>query len=281
MLRTRFRTAFSIQILVAFIIMGSAAMLWNFGARHACAAQVQQSAPKVWPSKPPAGCPFQKSTDITGLAFTGRHVRYANADTWYPSWAANGKMYSPWTDGKVGSVSSNSIGKKATTGYATILGDDPLHLEIIDAGVYPGDPTPYEGRYPCGSLVYNGVWYYGTYCLLDSDHDPGKGLNWDILGPLVGFRYSLDYGKTWHDTPHTPADPLFGEPAAPGRESKNGVPALCRLRKKHAVFSRRQSLPGWPRRHRSRPQPPARQSQLDYRGPDLYGPRQTQYSKYE
>ena len=224
MLRTRFRTAFSIQILVAFIIMGSAAMLWNFGARHACAAQVQQSAPKVWPSKPPAGCPFQKSTDITGLAFTGRHVRYANADTWYPSWAANGRMYSPWTDGKVGSVSSNSIGKKATTGFATILGDDPLHLEIIDAGTYPGDPTPYEGRYPCGSLVYNGVWYYGTYCLLDSDHDPGKGLNWDILGPLVGYRYSLDYGKTWHDTPHTPANPLFGEPARPGGKVKMGSP---------------------------------------------------------
>jgi len=89
-------------------------------------------------------------------------------------------------------VRSSSIGKKATTGYATILGYDPLHLEIVDVGIYPSDPTPYKGRYPCGSLVYNGVWFYGTYCLLDSDHDPGKGLNWDILGPFVGFRYSAE-----------------------------------------------------------------------------------------
>jgi len=208
--------AFSIQIFLTLVIMGSAPLLWNFRGRNACAAQSQQSPATVLASRPPAGCPFQKSIDITGLAFTGRHVRYAQADTWYPSWAANGNMYSPWTDGKVGSVSSNSVGKKATTGYATILGDDPLHLEITNAATYPGGPTPYEGRYPCGSLVYNGVWYYGTYCLLDSDHDPGKGLNWDILGPLVGFRYSLDYGKTWHDTPRTPADPLFAEPASPG-----------------------------------------------------------------
>jgi len=189
-----------------------------------CAAQAQQSASKAWPSEPPPGCPFQKSSDITGVAFTGRHIRYANADTWYPSWAANGNLYSPWTDGKVGEISSGSGGKTATTGHATVVGDDPLHLQIINAGVYPGDPTPYEGRYPCGSLVYHGVWYYGTYCLLDSDHDSGKGLNWDVLGPFVGYRYSTDYGKTWHDTPHTPANPLFGEPAAPGGKVKMGSP---------------------------------------------------------
>ena len=158
------------------------------------------------------------------MAFTGRHTRYANADTWYPSWAANGNLYSPWTDGTVGTVYSASGGSKATTGYATIVGDDPLHLEITGVGTYPGDPAPYEGRYPCGSLVYDGVWYYGTYCLLDSDHDAIKGLNWDILGPFVGFRYSLDYGKTWHETPRTPADPLFAEPTAPGGKVKMGSP---------------------------------------------------------
>ena len=67
------------------------------------------------------------------MTFTGRHIRYANADTWYPSWADNGNLYSPWTDGTVGSVGSGSGGKTATTGYATILGEDPLHLEIVDA----------------------------------------------------------------------------------------------------------------------------------------------------
>jgi hypothetical protein len=133
-------------------------------------------------------------------------------------------MYSPWTDGKVGDVSSSSGGPKATTGNATIVGDDPLNLKIIDVAVFPGDPTPYGGRYPCGSLVYDGVWYYGTYCLMDTDGDPGKGLNWDVLGPFVGFRYSTDFGKTWHDAPHTPAHPLFGEPDKPGGKVKMGSP---------------------------------------------------------
>ena len=224
MSRTRFRMPAAIRIFLAAVIMIPAIILCNLRARHVSAAAPQQPASIAWPSAPPASCPFQQSTDIAGVAFTGRHIRYANADTWYPSWAANGNLYSPWTDGRVGKIGSSSFGKKATTGYATILGDDPLHLEFIDIGVYPGDPAPYEGRYPCGSLVYNGVWYYGTYCLLDSDHDPGKGLNWDILGPFVGYRYSLDFGKTWHDTPHTPADPLFGEPAAPGGKVKMGSP---------------------------------------------------------
>jgi hypothetical protein len=156
-----------------------------------------------------------------GIAFTGRHIGYAHADTWYPSWASDGNLYSPWTDGSVGDVKSGSGGEKATTGCATIVGDDPLDLKIINVGVYPGNPAPYGGRYPCGSLVYDGVWYYGTYCLLET---AGKGLNWDVLGPLVGFRYSTDFGKTWQDTPHTPSQPLFGEPAKPGGKVKMGAP---------------------------------------------------------
>lgn len=179
---------------------------------------------RVWPSEAPSDCPFPQSTDITGIAFTGRHRRYTQADTWYPSWAANGNLYSPWTDGTVANVKSSSIGPKATTGYATILGDDPLHLQIVDVGVFAARPDPYGGRYPCGSLVYDGVWYYGTYCLMDTDGDPSKGLNWDVMGPFVGFRYSTDYGKTWHETPHTPTRPLFREPDKPGGKVKMGAP---------------------------------------------------------
>jgi hypothetical protein len=222
MSQTHSRIPLTIALLLAIAI--ASATLLDSPAEHVRAAQAQHLTAMVWPSQPPAGCPFSKSTAITGVAFTGRHIRYADADTWYPSWAANGNMYSPWTDGKVGNVASSSYGPKATTGYASIIGDDPLHLKFVDAATYPGDPAPYEGRYPCGSLVYQGVWYYGTYCLLDSDHDPSKGLNWDILGPFVGFRYSLDYGKTWHDSPHTPSDPLFGEPARPGGKLKIGSP---------------------------------------------------------
>jgi hypothetical protein len=41
----------------------------------------------------------------------------------------------------------------------------------------------------------------------------GMAWNWPVLGPIPGFRISTDYGKTWTDTQHTPAKPLFPEPA--------------------------------------------------------------------
>jgi hypothetical protein len=221
------RVSVCVRIGLVFVTLCVFGLLSSYRDGQTRGAEKPQPAYRVWLSQPPSDCPFPKSADITGIGFTGRHSGYASADTWYPSWAANGNLYSPWTDGDVNGVKSMSgliWGPKPTTGYATIIGDDPLHLKITEVGVYPGNPAPYEGRYPCGSLVYEGVWYYGTYCLLDSDGDPGKGLNWDILGPFVGFRYSTDYGKTWTDTPHTPAHPLFGEPAKPGGKVKIGSP---------------------------------------------------------
>jgi hypothetical protein len=174
----------------------------------------------VWPDIAPADCPFPKSPMFGGIEFTGRHAEYTQADTWYPSWASDNKMYSPWTDGTVNGLKSQSFGKNATTGYATIIGDDPLCLVVTNQAVYVSDPSPYPSRYPCGSLLHNGVWYYGTYCLKQS----GSGLNWDILCPFVGFRYSTDFGKTWTQTPCTPAKPLFGESALDGEPVKIGSP---------------------------------------------------------
>ncbi len=180
----------------------------------------------VWPSQPPKDCPFGPSATLTGIRFTGRHADYVNADTWYPSWASDGNLYSPWTDGNVNGLNSGSGGKDATTGYATILGDDPLKLQVVHQGVYKSDPSPYASRYPCGSLVYNGVWYYGTYCLHPAGSVPHEGANynWPWLGPFVGFRYSTDLGKTWTQTPCTPAKPLFGESALKGEPVKIGSP---------------------------------------------------------
>src|SRR5512141_173529 len=71
----------------------------------------------VWPSTPPQDCPFPKSTLIVGVGFTGRHAEYTGADTWYPSWAVDGNFYSPWTDGNVNGLGSNSAGEQATTGH--------------------------------------------------------------------------------------------------------------------------------------------------------------------
>jgi|GEM_PF-4779213 len=170
--------------------------------------------------------PFPKSDIFSSIRFTGQHKNYTNADTWYPSWADDDNLYSPWTDGyitddteyhdfddNVTGYPCNSLdfdGRKAATAQAKIIGNDPLNLEIVN--LIPrieADPSPYGGRYPAGSLVHDGVWYYGTYCL-DSDGHPTLP-DWVTLGPLVGFRYSTDYGQTWTETPHTPANPLFGE----------------------------------------------------------------------
>lgn len=41
----------------------------------------------------PDGCPFPPSEVISGVEFTDRHACYTNADTWYPSWAADGNLY--------------------------------------------------------------------------------------------------------------------------------------------------------------------------------------------
>ena len=48
--------------------------------------------------------------------------------------------------------------------------------------------------------------------------------NWPWQGPLVGFRVSKDYGRTWQGTPHTPEKPLFGETGMWGHPVKLGAP---------------------------------------------------------
>jgi GH43 family beta-xylosidase len=198
--------------------------------------------PRVWTSEPPADCPFARSRELTGLEFTGRHSDYRFADTWYPSWAADGNLYSPRTDGPCHADASNSDGheyvkegalgtfnarlRPATTGQAVMIGEDPLSLEVRSLGTVQADPYPYGGRYPCGSLVHRGVWYYGTYCLAPHGNTRfgDMSYNWPWLGPLVGFRVSRDLGQTWQETPHTPAEPLFGESGMWGHPVKIGAP---------------------------------------------------------
>ncbi len=181
----------------------------------------------LWRSQPPVHCPFPQAREWNGIWFTGTHSDYHCGDTWYPSWAANGMLYSPWTDGVTAGVRSGSGGSRATTGNAVMIGDDPLHLVIKNTSPpQPAAPDPYQGRYPCGSLVYNGVWYYGTYCLGPAgrvEHD-GMVYNWPVLGPMPGFRISKDHGKTWTPSPLSPGKPLFPEPEHLMGPVKMGAP---------------------------------------------------------
>ncbi len=185
----------------------------------------------VWPSDPPADCPFEKSEDIVGILFTGKCSDYRFADTWYFSWASDDKLYSPFTDGSVPRLdgsrdASTSYMPPFTTGQAVAEGDDPLNLKIYSLGLTHSPPEPYGGRYPCGSLVYNGVWYYGSYCLSPEGTTffGGVKYNWPWQGPFVGFRISTDYGRTWKEGPHTPENPIFKETGMWGYPVKIGAP---------------------------------------------------------
>lgn len=199
-----------------FIALSSAVLgLESLGVAQAGVPH-SESYPGPWRSQPPAQCPLDRSRSFHGLYFTGRHAKYANADTWYPSWASDDIQYSPFADGKVLDASGAAIaascgdGFEANTGYAQIAGDDPLHLRVTAIGKWTSSGMPYGGRYPCANLVYNGVWYYGTYCCdIDLRRVNGVTYNWAWLGPFMGCRTSKDYGKTWIESPCKPWAPLF------------------------------------------------------------------------
>jgi hypothetical protein len=130
-----------------------------------------------------------------------------------------------------GSGGKPGHGYNSTTGQAVIVGDDPFALNITQVKTFTTSTFPYEGRYPCGQLVYKGHWFYGTYYLDNPNATVGGNYvgpspgpdctNWCIQGPLVDFRHSTDNGKTWAEARVNGSmesgkgdDNLFGETAA-------------------------------------------------------------------
>ena len=214
----RFKGVGALSLVVWLSILGSVGINTPVNP-----AEGLQSGYRIWPSKAPAGCPFPSSKDITGVAFSGRHREYADADTWYPSWASDGNLYSPFTDGVVNGTRSMSVGQHATTGQAKIVGSDPMALTVFSLGVCEASSLPYVGRYPSANLLYNGIWYYGTYAL-DDAYLETLNCNACTIGPFVGFRVSYDFGKTWTDTKLTPDEPLFKESAKGGKKVRMGAP---------------------------------------------------------
>lgn len=53
----------------------------------------------IWKSQIPADCPFQQSDEFTGIRFVGQKSGFRVGDTWYPTWAEDDRLYSPYTDG--------------------------------------------------------------------------------------------------------------------------------------------------------------------------------------
>jgi hypothetical protein len=189
--------------------------------------------PFVWKSEVPSDCSFELSGDLVGVGFLGLKSGYHYGDTWYPAWASNDTLYSPWTDGVTRRADGYDEGSNSgdgpyhnQTGQGVIVGNDPMKIVSYSTGIYKSPSAPYQGRYPCGSLVYNGIWYYGTYCLdpAGSTRYGDMMINWPWMGPFVGFRYSKDLGRTWKETPHTPEKSLFGETGKNGYPVKIGSP---------------------------------------------------------
>jgi hypothetical protein len=189
--------------------------------------------PFIWKSEIPLDCPFEQSKEFVGIGFLGLKSGFHYGDTWYPSWASNDTLYSPWTDGTTSRLDGyNEIAASYsgpfnnTTAQGIVVGDDPLTIRAYSLGLYTAPSSPYQGRYPCGSLIFNGIWYYGTYCLGPAGEAQygDRIFNWPWMGPFVGFRYSNDYGHTWREGPQTPEKPLFGETGINGYPVKIGSP---------------------------------------------------------
>jgi hypothetical protein len=189
----------------------------------------------MWDRTPPAGCPFPYSTDIPGLAFVGRAASQHFCDTWMPTWAADGDMYSPWQDGVLLTEPFYNLGgwfgssDPALNGWARIHGDDPQDLLIPSAGLTGAPLEGWQGRYPGAMFHHDGVLYYATHMTSLYTKEGNFTTDWAqcwrwAAGPTVGFKTSTDGGQTWTEAPQTSANPLFPEPGPNHAATKFGAP---------------------------------------------------------
>ena len=174
-------------------------------------------------------CPYPQSEVFSGIKFNGKFESYENADTWYPSWASDDELYSPYADGKVKGVNvfctwsgSNKffapLGKgdsenpnyETETGNVVLSGNDPFHLKITPLEPVKHSNKMFHGTYPCGNLFYNGIWYYGRYLCHRWRNTHNEEIAYE-LGPFLGFRTSGDKGKTWQDPGFDDNNNLFPE----------------------------------------------------------------------
>lgn len=154
--------------------------------------QVVRFDPFTWPSEIPQDCPFERSGSFHAIRFLGVKSGFRYGDTWYPTWAENDILYSPWTDGKTKRLDGCADWSQSwvdpvhiTTGQGVILGDDPLNLIAYSIGLDSGwkivtymkefGTQAYFVNIPCKFIGDDGVtmWllYSGNFSL-DQNQKP-------------------------------------------------------------------------------------------------------------
>ena len=131
------------------------------------------------------------------------------------------------------------------TGHAVMIGDDPLKLVIHNTSPpKKASALPYQGRYPAGSLVYNGIWYYGTYCLGPDGAYKHNGFiwNWPNLGPMPGFQISARLRQDLGAVAAYGRTSVVSRAAQVSRSGEDGSTALRRFRPEHGTFAGRQGV---------------------------------------
>ena len=104
--------------------------------------EVLRYEPFIWPSEVPKDCPFKQSGAFNAVKFLGIKSGYHYGDTWYPTWASNDTLYSPWTDGKTKRLDGYTDWSQSwvdpvhiTTGQGVIAGNDPLTIKAYSIGL--------------------------------------------------------------------------------------------------------------------------------------------------
>ncbi len=221
----------------------------------------------------------------------GFHSDYRFADTWYPSWAADGNLYSPWTDGPllgdelfVGCVGSGHQQLWRISGSCAAK-PPPARRPDWGRPRQPHREEPGQGPGRSASLWRAlSVRQPGLSRHLVLRHvlpltrgarpasatpittGPGLGRWWDSAYPAT-------WVKTWEETPHTPAKPLFGESGMWGHPVKIGAPHFVDFGKdmEHSPDGKAYLVATGAEAHRSATA--LREPELDHRRPGLFAAR--------
>lgn len=215
---------------------GDADVASNTGFNQGTAAGHRRSAPPtcstgfsagcVWASTPPHDCPLSASTKWGGVQF-GAGVNYESvgvrADTWYPSWGADGDLFTPFEDGTVVGPGNVTVRAQASSnGWAVLRGDDALKMHVVAAGNAPAVNASVaifprcNQNYVYSSLSHKGVWYLSKNCQgVAGPSGAHRLVNALFLGWPLGSIWSKDGGTSWTASNAAAREPLgYSDPAA-------------------------------------------------------------------